>query len=62
VSALTDLSNNTEIMGTWNLGYLRFVNDVRMKKESGCPNQWRHGLLFQGNKVIKGDDKKLSKF
>jgi hypothetical protein len=51
---------NEEIMGTWNLEYSGFVNDVRMKK-SGIPNQGRHGFLFQEKKVIKGDDKKLSK-
>jgi hypothetical protein len=51
----------SEIMGTWTLGYLGFLNDFRMKKESGCPNQGQHGLRCQENKVIKCDDKNLSK-
>jgi hypothetical protein len=43
--------------GYMDLGYSGFMNDVGMKK-SGCPNQGRHGLLFQEKKAIKGDDKK----
>ena len=52
---------NLEIMGTWTLGYSGIMNDVKIKKESGFPSKGRHGLLCRENKVIKGDDKNLSK-
>jgi hypothetical protein len=47
--------------GYMDLGYLCFMNDVRMKSESRCPNQGRHGFLCWEKKAIKGDDKMLSK-
>jgi hypothetical protein len=52
---------NIEIKKVYGLvRYSRFMDNVnkgrRLKK---CPNQGKHGLLFQEKKVTNSDDKKL---
>jgi hypothetical protein len=39
--------------GYMDLGYSGFVNDGDMKK-GGCPNQGRHGFLFQVKEGHRG--------